>query len=129
MPAVVAEVQDLRDRYEETLTADQERVAETRLADALAELRAKVTSLDARVDDGTLDQSVVSRVQVDMVLRLIRNPEGKRQESIDDYSWTRDQALSDGQLYVTANELALLAPPRRSRLWRSVRLGVPVELR
>jgi hypothetical protein len=47
-----------------------------------------------------------------MVLRVLLNPEGKRSEAIDDYSYTIDSSRSTGELYMTDNELAMLRPPR-----------------
>jgi hypothetical protein len=44
-----------------------------------------------------------------MALRVLRNPNGVRQWSVDDYSETRDSALSAGSLYVSDDEAALLS--------------------
>ena len=45
-----------------------------------------------------------------MVLRVLRNPNGVRQESIDDYTWIRDNAVSAGLLYVADDEVENLSP-------------------
>lgn len=67
--------------------------------------------LDALVladeDDFAAD---VVRVLATAVLRVMRNPDGKSQESIDDYSWTRDESVSSGLLYFTDDELDGLIP-------------------
>lgn len=96
------------------LTADEQSVASVLLVDAETYLRARVATVADRVAAGTLSAALVKQVQVGMVLRVMKNPEGKRQESIDDYSWTRDQSLSAGALYATAEELQLLASPTSS---------------
>jgi hypothetical protein len=58
------------------------------------------------------DLGVLARgVLVDAVLRVLRNPDGKVQESIDDYSYRRADAVADGSLYLTDDEWALLAGP------------------
>lgn len=53
-------------------------------------------------------KSLAIQVQCAMVLRVISNPEGKLSEQIDDYQYRRDSAVSDGSLYVSDAELALL---------------------
>jgi hypothetical protein len=66
--------------------------------------------LEAEVaTDSDLSDDVV-RVEVAAVLRVMKNPDGKRSESIDDYTWTLDQAVSAGLLYFTTDELDGLLP-------------------
>jgi hypothetical protein len=43
-----------------------------------------------------------------MVLRVLNNPNGKLQETQDDYSYRLDAAVSTGALYVSEAEVALL---------------------
>lgn len=93
------------------LSSDEELVAERLLGDAWAELLVRVPTLEARLEAETLSSAVVTRVLASMVLRVLRNPDGKRIEAIDDYQYTRDDAVSSGVLYATAEELALLAEP------------------
>jgi hypothetical protein len=95
-----------------TLTAAEQTVATRLLDDAAAILLARVSTIPARVAAGTLNAALVKRVQAAMVQRVLSNPDGKRQESIDDYAWTRDNALSAGMLYATADEIAELLPVR-----------------
>lgn len=92
------------------------------LDDAWALLKSRDTTIDARTTTGTLDAGLLRVVECAMVLRVMRNPEGKRQESIDDYSWTRDNAVSSGLLYVSDDELALLRAPYTKTTRGSVRL-------
>jgi hypothetical protein len=81
---------DLADRWR-LLTADEETVAQALLDDAWAVLLAQVPGIEARLEAGTLS-------------------EGWRQWSIDDASFTRDQSLSAGLLYLAPGESAELAP-------------------
>lgn len=79
----------------------------TFLADAWRMLRKRIPTLEADITadtSGDLAAEVV-RVEATAVLRVMKNPDGKRQESIDDYSWMRDQAVSAGLLYFTDDEL------------------------
>jgi len=94
------------------LTAAELTLATQLLKDAEAIITARLPTLAARVTAGTLTSSLIEAVQVAMVLRVMQNPEGKRQESIDDYSWTRDNAVSSGLLYLGEDELARLLPGR-----------------
>jgi hypothetical protein len=105
-----------------TLSAAEQTVTVNLLADAAAILLARVPTIPARVAAGTLDAALVKRVQAAMVKRVLSNPDGKRQEAIDDYSWTRDNAVSAGMLYATADEIAELSPQTRLR-FGSIILG------
>lgn len=88
--------------------SDQEAVnGETFLDDAWRMLRRRVTTLDADIAADTTGDLMAEAVRVmcAAVLRVMKNPDGKRQETIDDYSWTRDQAVSAGLLYFTDEDL------------------------
>lgn len=80
------------------------------LEDAWLILKARISGAEARLDAATLSPQLVVAVEAAMVLRVMRNPDGLRQESIDDYSWTRDNAVSSGLLYLSDDELAMLEP-------------------
>jgi hypothetical protein len=92
------------------------------LGDAWAELVSRRPSLEADVTAGTVSEDNVIRVVCAMVLRLLKNPDGWDQESIDDWSGRRNALVADGVLRVTADELASVTPGRAIR--RSVRLVV-----
>ena len=83
---------------------------------AWAVLKIESPGIEQRVDAGTIDPAVVRTVMCSMVLRVLRNPDGRRQgaESIDDYStsWTLDDRVSSGALYVSPIELGWLAGRR-----------------
>lgn len=100
---------DLAERWR-PLTAGEETVAQALLDDAWAVLLAQVPGIETRMAAGTLSAGLVRKVESAMVLRVLRNPEGWRQWSIDDASFTRDQSLSAGLLYLAPEELAELSP-------------------
>lgn len=84
------------------------------ISDAWRMLRRKMTRLGVDIEaliatDDDLKGDVV-RVICAAVLRVMKNPEGKRSESIDDYTWVRDQAVSAGLLYFSDDELDDLVP-------------------
>lgn len=116
-------VGDIEARFR-PLTAAEQIVAQSLLDDAWAILMARDATIDTRLSatPATLDAALVRAVESAMVLRVLRNPDGKRQESIDDYSWTLDTAISSGMLYVSDDELALLAAPFTGTTRGSVRL-------
>lgn len=105
-PATVA---DLESRWR-PLSAQETINGQTFLDDVWRMLRRRLPDLETRIAaDEDLREDVV-RVMATAVLRVMKNPDGKRQESIDDYSWTRDQAVSAGLLYVSEDEWADLDP-------------------
>mgnify|MGYP000909618481 CR=1 FL=1 len=103
-----ATTDDLEARWR-PLSEQETTNGQTFLEDAWRMLRRRFPDLEAAVAaDADLSAEVV-RVMATAVLRVMMNPEGKRQESIDDYAWTRDQAVSAGVLYFTADELDAIA--------------------
>lgn len=110
-PATTA---DLAARWRPLDTAEVP-VGETRLADAWRMLKRKVADLEATVAADADYSAEVVRVLCEAVLRVLKNPDGKRQESVDDYSYTRDGSLTSGELYFTDDELDSLATAKRTR--------------
>jgi len=119
---------DLVDRLGRPLTPTETTTATALLVDAWAVLLARDPSIDTRLTDSSLSPDLVRVVVSAMVLRVLRNPDGKRQEAIDDYSWTRDTSLAGGSLYVSDDELALLAAPYTGSTRGSVRMVAYGEL-
>lgn len=107
MPAF-ATTDDVAARWH-SLTAAQSSAASVLLDEASALLRQLVgAELDDRVAADP-DLAVITRgVTAAMVLRVLRNPDGKTAESIEDYSYRRSDATSDGSLYVSDDELSRL---------------------
>jgi hypothetical protein len=91
------------------LSAEEETVAQTLLDDAWLMLRRRFSSLadDVLTDDDLSADAV--RVMCSAVLRVMRNPDGFKRESIDDWSGERDSGTADGSLYFTDAELAALS--------------------
>lgn len=103
------------------LTDQEAANATAYLDDAWALLTTRRPSLEADMVAGTVSTGNVVRVVCAMVLRLLKNPDGKLEESIDDYRYRRDSAVSAGALYVTDDELADLTVGGHNS-YRSVRL-------
>ncbi len=88
--------------------------AQTFLDDAWVMLKRRMALLGVNIEDliGADDdlEADVIRVIATAVLRVMKNPDGKSRESIDDYSWSRDEAVSAGLLYFADDELDGLVP-------------------
>jgi len=69
---------------------------------------------------GTVSQASVVKVVCQMVLRVLKNPDGYDQEAVDDWSGHRNSVAASGLLTITADELADITPGRASN--RSIRL-------
>ena len=100
-------VSDLEARWRPL--SDQETTnAQALLDDAWAQLITVADNVPADLDSGAMDSGLVRSVIRAAVLRVLRNPDGNRTESFQDYSEGRDPAVSTGQLYFTDTELALM---------------------
>lgn len=96
------------------LSAQETTNATTFLADAWVMLKRRMTLLGVDIEaeiagDDDLSADVV-RVIATSVLRVMKNPDGKAREAIDDYSWSLSEAVAAGLLYFTDDELDGLVP-------------------
>lgn len=85
----------------------------------------QVPTVPLRLEAGTLRRQSLADVIEDMVLRILRNPDGKRSESSDDYSYTLDQAVASGALYLSDRERSRLTPVTARARIGTIRLGAP----
>lgn len=106
-----ASVTDIEERWR-PLSTQENTNAQAFLGDAWEYLTSELPTLEQRITDGEVTERNVVRVVCAMVLRVLRNPDGKVQESIDDYAYTRGKAVSDGLLYATDGELSSLSGGR-----------------
>ena len=106
--------------------SDQETTNATAyLDDAWWMLTTRLPNLEADIENGVVEIANVKRVICAMVIRVLRNPDGKVQETIDDYSYRRATLIGSGVLTVTDDELADLTPGgyRRTNSVRLVAYG------
>lgn len=97
------------------LTADEATRATALLARVETMILRRITDLATRITDDASLEDVVVRVEADAVARVLMNPNGVYQEHVDDYSYTRDRAVSSGALYISDEEWAdLLVTPGTS---------------
>lgn len=109
-------VADLEARFR-PLTDAETPVAQALLDDAWAILLTRRPALEQQITDEEVSEGLVRAVVAAMVLRVLRNPNGVRQWSVDDYSETRDNSVSGGFLYVSDDELGLLNGGSTSGAW------------
>ena len=119
-------VSDIEARWR-TLSAAESLVAQNVIADALGILTTRRPLMDSEVIAGLVPADNVVAVVSAMVLRVLKNPDGKSGESIDDYRYTRDAAVATGALYVSDDELRLVTGVVIPRV-RGVRLVAHGEL-
>lgn len=115
------------------LTAEEARVAGTKIFEAQVILGIEVPGLGDQVASGRIPSSIVRLVVARMVARYLKNPDGDRtvtdSESIDDYTKSstriKDNTLSSGDMFVTAKELEWLGVKELVQMPRSfeIRLG------
>lgn len=105
--------EDVQSRYEHDLDERLQAITTVRLGDAERLIRHRIKDLDARLaldptDDNSLDLDTVIQVESEMLIRLLRNPDGFSQESDGNYSYAIYQQVASGRLLVTDDEWALL---------------------
>lgn len=105
-----ATVEDVQNRYHETIDEALAVVVGTRLGDAELILKNRIPDLDDRVAASETYEQIVIMVESDMVLRLIKNPDGYSQESDGNYSYAIYQMVASGRLEVLDDEWELLSP-------------------
>lgn len=115
-----ATTEDVEARWR-PLTAAETTNADAFLTDAWELLLSRRPTLEADITAGTVRSANVVRVVAAMVLRLLKNPDGKLSETIDDYTYRYDRLVSSGALFVSDEELADITPSGNRRT-SSVRL-------
>lgn len=90
------------------MTTEETELAETLVDDAERKLSARISNLPAQIMAGTIDVIDVISVESHMVARVVRNPDGYRQESEDGYGYTLDTRAAAGFLTVLSDEWAQL---------------------
>lgn len=114
---------DITDRWRPL--SDQEQTnAEAFLEDAWEELLSRRPAMEANLTAGTVRERNVVRVLCAAVLRVLKNPDGYEQESVDDWSGRRGDLTASGLLYFTDDELGSVTPTPAGGSRSSVRLVI-----
>lgn len=99
-----ATVDAVKARMTETLTEQQLELAAVLLGDAEVRLVSRIPDLLDRVATDPAFAAAVVQVEAWMVVRVLRNPDGYRQESEDGYSYSLDTRAAAGFLTVLREE-------------------------
>lgn len=106
MSTTIATPQDVADRLGFTLTSDQSALVQVLLDDVESMIIGRIPNLTDRLAavPPTIASATVVKVEAWAVVRYMKNPDGKYQESLDDYSFTRDKSIASGDLYISDAE-------------------------
>lgn len=110
-----ATVADVSTRLGRPIT-DSNEVAQVTawLGDVEALILARIPDLAALVAAGTPTAPTVVMVEANAVIRKVKNPDGKQNERIDDYSYGLNADAARGDLFLTDAEWSLLRPASTS---------------
>lgn len=114
MGATYAGVVDVEEIFGSIATADQPQVVGL-LRRAANLMRTHAAGLDARILSGETDGQTATDICVDMVIRVLRNSDGVKQETIGPTSVTYDPVVAAGRLFLTPDELLQLQPVKATR--------------
>lgn len=103
-----ATVDDVRAAYDGTIPVDAEVWVGSQLDHAEALLTATAGDLAARVTAGTTTAANVRIVECQMVIRVLRNPGGYRQQSTGPYSYMVDAGVASGRMFISREDRRLL---------------------
>lgn len=78
------------------------------ISDVEAIIRARIVDLSERIAQGAVHAEDVTRVVCNAVIRKIKNPDGKQNERVDDYSYGLTEHAARGELFLTDDEWASL---------------------
>lgn len=107
-----ATVDDVQARMGRPLTAEERQLATTLLDDVEAMLKARIPDLDERAAADPNYRTLVVMVESNAVTRVLKNPEGYRQETEGNYSYSLNVAAAAGYLLILDSEWALLGAAR-----------------
>lgn len=99
---------DVEARLGRELDEAETLVVQTRLDDAELILKSRIPDLDQKIVEGVISEDAVVMVESEMVLRLVRNPEGYTSETDGNYSYQISAEVASGKLSVLPYEWGLL---------------------
>lgn len=108
----IATIDDVQDRASWELSEDERRLSGTLLRDVEAILVSRLPRLPDRAARSEPYRDLVVQVEANAVLRVLRNPEGYRQEAEGNYSYSLSAAVASGRLWILDDEWAMLGGRR-----------------
>lgn len=107
---------DVAARWRSLTTAEEDQ-SDVLLEAAWAALTVQAPAV-VGYESASLGETLIIYVLVTAVLRVMKNPDGAKSETIDDYSFTRDDSAAvglAGSLWFTDDELALVRGESKPR--------------
>jgi len=95
------------------------------IGDIEALILARIPTLAGLITAGSLATETVTMVEANAVIRKIRNPDGKQNEKIDDYSYGLNANAARGELFLSDDEWDLLTPNASSGAFTVTPYGLP----
>lgn len=93
---------------------------ETLILSRIPDLQARVLAVGS-----TLLAATVAMVEANAVVRKVKNPDGKQNEKVDDYSYGLNTDAARGELFLTDDEWVLLTPASSSQAFTITPFGAP----
>lgn len=100
--------QEIAERLGRTLDEPEGKLVAVLAADALRLIKAKIPSFAERVASGLLDPESVKMVIANAIVRVLKNPDGYRSESMGGMSYTIDTRAAAGFLTILGEEWSFL---------------------
>jgi hypothetical protein len=95
---------DVESRLGRDLTSEEEAQVTELLEDVEALIKLRIPDLDDKVTAGTIPERIVVMVEVNAVIRVLRNPEAYVSETDGNYSYTRSSDGASGYLEILPQE-------------------------
>lgn len=113
-----ANLTDVSTRLGRPIT-DENEVAQVEawIGDVEALIVARIPGFAAQVTAGVPAATVVASVVANAVIRKVKNPDGYSSETVDDYTYRRNEDARRGELFLTEGEWSLLSPGSGSGLF------------
>lgn len=99
-----ATIADVELRLGRDLSTEEEAQVSELLEDVETLIRIRVPDLDEKVANGTIPERLVVMIEVNAVVRVLRNPDAYVSETDGNYSYTRSQNGASGFLELLPQE-------------------------
>lgn len=106
--ALFAKVEDVIARWDGPVPLEQLDYIDTKLSDAEVEVTALVGDIMSRIVAGKTTAAAVRIVLCRMVIRVLRNADGVKTQTVGPFSYTLDQQVASGRLFVSREDRRLL---------------------
>lgn len=99
---------DVQVRLGRELSDEESILTSTRLEDVERLIRRRIPDLDEKVSAGSMVEEDLIQVEAEVVLRLIRNPDGLYMETDGNYSYQFSREAASGRLEMKPDEWRML---------------------